>query len=315
MSGKQSQLNASEFISDELIRQGSRDIDDKIVEKEGDILAEDNNLNDCVDGQEGLEIVRMATDETDRGSVNQNKQIIENKFSIDLEAMNDSVLKVVHYVILRVIYCLELMTNLWSKSSKEKNYLDHFSRMGGESGQEGPMKLVLKAMSLKDMANLAQVSKLYHKQATIELNTRVPKIQSVVLSYKHTMLLTKTNKGEVKLFSCGDNWHGQLGLGDNVNRNELTEVTLPEGFIIEEVIAGGHYHTILKGKGKNGEDKLYACGDNKYGQLGLGDYSRRNQWPDRRNQWTEAPVSRNDGLKRLILNEKEEERKQACLKS
>ena len=90
----------------------------------------------------------------------------------------------------------------------------------------------------------------------------------VVAGENHTFFYIKDKGGKDTLYASGRNYYGQLGLGDTTNRDKWTEVTLPDGFKIEKVIAGGD-HSFLKGT-VDGEAKLYACGDNQYGQLGLG---------------------------------------------
>jgi alpha-tubulin suppressor-like RCC1 family protein len=79
-----------------------------------------------------------------------------------------------------------------------------------------------------------------------------------------------TVDGQDKLYACGQNKYGQLGLGHTERVNQWTEVTMPKDFMIEQVIAEGQCN-FLKGK-----DKLYACGWNCEGQLGLGDRRNRN---------------------------------------
>ncbi|WP_418657946.1 RCC1 domain-containing protein, partial [Clostridioides difficile] len=60
---------------------------------------------------------------------------------------------------------------------------------------------------------------------------------------------------------------GQLGLGDNTNRNTFTKVNIDN---VKKVICGSYHTLVLK---NNGE--LYATGRNKEGQLGLGDIVNR----------------------------------------
>ena len=74
----------------------------------------------------------------------------------------------------------------------------------------------------------------------------------------------------VTVLVFGDNELGQLGLGDNQNRNkpELL-MTDPE---IKQIICGC-YHTMIW---RNNGDVL-VFGSNVYGQLGLGDYRNRNK--------------------------------------
>ena len=125
----------------------------------------------------------------------------------------------------------------------------------------------------------------------------VPREFSVeeVIAGKHTFLKGKGVNGEAKLYACGRNDSGQLGLGDRLDRSEWTEVPLPDGFTIEKVIVGS-YHTHLKGKGKDGEGKIYACGANRYGQLGLGD--RRG-----RTEWTEVDLPEDFKLEQVIVGD------------
>ena len=118
------------------------------------------------------------------------------------------------------------------------------------------------------------------------------RLEQVIAGYYHTFL-KGTVGGQDKLFACGNNFHGQVGLGRGRAICEWTEVTLPRGFSVEKVLVGT-YHSILKGKGVNGEAKLYVTGNNDYGQLGLGD--RRN-----RSEWTEVDIPPGFRLEKIIV--------------
>ena len=83
---------------------------------------------------------------------------------------------------------------------------------------------------------------------------------------EHSLIL----KNDGTLLGCGCNDHGQLGLGDNTNRNTFTQVTTNANDI-KQVYCGGYHTLILKNDGT-----LWGCGDNSYGQLGLGDTANRN---------------------------------------
>ena len=88
----------------------------------------------------------------------------------------------------------------------------------------------------------------------------------------HTTILTEDGT----VFTCGDNYHGQLGMGDDTDRKTFTAVTtLPEGVVARKVIAGA-FHTIILTQ----YDRVFACGGNKYGQLGLGDATNRDTFTE-----------------------------------
>jgi alpha-tubulin suppressor-like RCC1 family protein len=74
--------------------------------------------------------------------------------------------------------------------------------------------------------------------------------------------------GELHVF--GYNESGQLGLGDFQNRNVPTLLMTNKN--IKKIYCSG-YHTLIHIK-STGE--LYVFGNNRYGQLGLGDFQNRN---------------------------------------
>ena len=82
----------------------------------------------------------------------------------------------------------------------------------------------------------------------------------------HSLIL----KNDGTLWNCGANNYGQLGLGDGTNRNIFTKITTNVDDI-KSVYCGYGYTFILKNDGT-----LWGCGDNQYGQLGLGDTTNRN---------------------------------------
>jgi len=67
-------------------------------------------------------------------------------------------------------------------------------------------------------------------------------------------------------YACGLNNYGQLGLGDTINKNTLTIVPKPQSVLDKHVIAisAGAYHSIIL----YGNNSVYACGSNEFGQLG-----------------------------------------------
>lgn len=83
---------------------------------------------------------------------------------------------------------------------------------------------------------------------------------------EHSLILKKDST----LWGCGRNDCGQLDLGDTTNRTTFTQVITNTNNI--KAVYCGYCHTfILKNDGT-----LWACGYNKYGQLGLGDTNNRN---------------------------------------
>ena len=82
---------------------------------------------------------------------------------------------------------------------------------------------------------------------------------------EHSLIL----KNDGTLWGCGYNYYGNLGLGDTTDRNTFTQITINTDNIKE--VYCGYYHTfILKNDGT-----LWGCGDNSYGELGLGDTTDR----------------------------------------
>jgi alpha-tubulin suppressor-like RCC1 family protein len=77
-------------------------------------------------------------------------------------------------------------------------------------------------------------------------------------------ILIYKNNGD--LYVTGSNTYGQLGLGDDIERFNLT--FLHNDSDIKSIHCGG-YHTLIY---KNTGD-LYVFGMNQYGQLGLGNYN------------------------------------------
>ena len=79
----------------------------------------------------------------------------------------------------------------------------------------------------------------------------------------HSLIL----ENDGTLWGCGQNNYGQLGLGDNNNRNIFTQVTTND---VKSVYCGDSHTFILENDGT-----LWGCGRNNEGQLGLGDTTNR----------------------------------------
>jgi alpha-tubulin suppressor-like RCC1 family protein len=81
-------------------------------------------------------------------------------------------------------------------------------------------------------------------------------------------------------YVTGLNSSGQLGLGDNNNRAVFTALT---GDWVQ--ISCGGYHTMALSADSVFTRKLFAAGDNTYGQLGLGDNVNRNEFTQLTGNW------------------------------
>lgn len=73
------------------------------------------------------------------------------------------------------------------------------------------------------------------------------------------------------IWVCGNNASGQLGVGDEINRNSFVQIPDLKGTPIKQISAGD-YHTVILDFRNN----IWVCGKNGGGQLGLGDNQPRN---------------------------------------
>ena len=68
------------------------------------------------------------------------------------------------------------------------------------------------------------------------------------------------------LWAWGDNFYGQLGVGDRMNRNTPVQVPVPTGASKWVLVSGGQNFAVAVAD----SDKLYAWGLNDEGQIGIG---------------------------------------------
>lgn len=90
-----------------------------------------------------------------------------------------------------------------------------------------------------------------------------------------------------KLYAWGNNLYGQLGDGSTTARPTPVPVVFPTG-VSALGVAAGHYHNLARGS----DGKLYAWGDNDFGQLGNGSTA---------DSGTPAPVSLPAGVSALSV--------------
>ena len=100
-----------------------------------------------------------------------------------------------------------------------------------------------------------------NRKTFTEITTNADNVKSVYCGGYHTFIL----ENDGTLWGTGRNSNGQLGLGDGNNRTTFTEITTNVDDI-KTINCGEYYTFILKNDGT-----LWSCGENDYGQLGLGD--------------------------------------------
>ena len=83
----------------------------------------------------------------------------------------------------------------------------------------------------------------------------------MVAGSNHTLFLSESGQ----VFGCGDNHCGKLGLGDTVKQRTPTEIPMPSGTKIIQVVTVHNRTLFLSESGQ-----VFGCGGNNRGQLGLG---------------------------------------------
>ncbi|KAJ5077350.1 secretion-regulating guanine nucleotide exchange factor [Anaeramoeba ignava] len=105
-------------------------------------------------------------------------------------------------------------------------------------------------------------------QKPILMMKNVSKIFSGNNSY-HVFLLNLNQE----LFGCGDNDHGQLGLGESTKEEDkiqkLTKIqNIPKGKIIDIQCGAAHSIMLIENQNENPKRKLYSCGNCRFNGLG-----------------------------------------------
>ena len=95
-------------------------------------------------------------------------------------------------------------------------------------------------------------------QVTTNINNDV---KEVVCGGGHSFII----KNDGSVWACGLNGVGQLGLGNITNKTTFTKVTALANNEVKHLDCGGNFTCIVKNDGS-----LWVCGDNEYGQLGIG---------------------------------------------
>lgn len=105
-----------------------------------------------------------------------------------------------------------------------------------------------------DMDNHYRVPKFTRISTPFNPNT----IKSIACGHGFTVLLSKN-----KLWCCGHNTFGQLGLGDSDHRYRFNRIDALDNTVFKEVFCGDNRIFVLT------NTNLLCCGDNSSGQLGL----------------------------------------------
>ena len=102
------------------------------------------------------------------------------------------------------------------------------------------------------------------KNTFTQVTTNTEDVVQISCGFEHTYIL----KSSGKIFSCGKNDNGQLGLGSLTNMSTFNHVQSIDN--VKDIISGGYHVFAVKKDGT-----IWACGWNKGGQLGLNDTESR----------------------------------------
>jgi len=94
------------------------------------------------------------------------------------------------------------------------------------------------------------------------------RIRQVAAGYRHLAVVAEDGA----VYTCGDGFAGQLGLGNRQPRRQLTRV--PQAVFAGSrvvVVSCGRWHTMAV----TAEGHAWTCGGNRFGQLGVGDTAIR----------------------------------------
>ena len=133
-------------------------------------------------------------------------------------------------------------------------------------------------LGLGDTTNRLSLTELTVAPADATANKPIIRgqVKNIAAGDRHTFI--QTNDG--KLFVFGRNDEGQLGLGDNNDRNKPTELTVATATASKPILRGQvkNIHLNLNHSFiETNDGKLFVFGDNISGELGLGDLNNRNK--------------------------------------
>ena len=100
-----------------------------------------------------------------------------------------------------------------------------------------------------------------------KVTTNISNVKQIACGYHHTVML----KNDGTVWSCGQNTYGQLGLGNSTTYNTFTKMTTNISNDVAQIACGECCTFVLKNNGS-----IWSCGQNTYGQLGLGNTTNKN---------------------------------------
>ena len=123
------------------------------------------------------------------------------------------------------------------------------------------------------------------------MKTHSPLLPTILTTLGLGLTALTATAHDFYLYGTGDNYDGQLGLGDTIDRKVYTSLPIPEGKSVAQ-IAEGSYHTMIL----TTDGELYGAGYNEYGGLGLGDGIARYTF-------TRIPVPDDKKVAQVVLGE------------
>ena len=177
------------------------------------------------------------------------------------------------------------------------------------------VKLYLSFLSPDEIAKIKRVSWGYYQGANQFLNhyrlidkecqEKVGlKFLKLELSHFKSFILVQNPQGQRQVYTWGTNGFGQLGLGHNNAVNRPTLLPFPNSqanWTLNNIVAS-EVSTFAIFQNAEGQSQVYSCGDNSFGQLGLGHNNSVNRFsllpfPDSLANWTlNNMVARGSGV-------------------
>lgn len=127
------------------------------------------------------------------------------------------------------------------------------------------------AWGLNDHGQLGDGTTTDRHEPTPVINTRLTSAIAIACGYCHNVAIDSNGK----LWAWGQNDHGQLGDGTKTERHEPTPVVTTSMTSAATSVACGYYHSLVI----DINHKLWAWGDNGWGQIGVARLSPDNLTP------------------------------------